>query len=126
MIKKKKNSSVLVTAAALLFLVAAPSYANPFVTTAATSGTTTGAEIEEEDNDFAQARRFTRSQLAQIQRDAATGNGENIQALANLLGEADTPAFSLWIQQNYQVLFFDLADADQLVDRIVHARELAS
>lgn len=126
MIAKKKNSGVLGTTVALLLLVAAPTYANPFVTTAATSGTTTGAEIEDEDNDFAQARRFTRSQLALIQRDAATGNGENIQALANLLGEADTPAFGAWIQQNYQALFFDLADADQLVDRIVHARGLPS
>lgn len=62
--------------------------------------------------------RFVDVRLASIQKEAAQGSGENLDALAELMGKKDKQAFSLWMHTNYDVLFFDLEKPSQLVARI--------
>ena len=40
-----------------------------------------------------------------IRKDAARGGGENIEALASLLGTRDSDALAAWMQAHYQDLF---------------------
>lgn len=40
-----------------------------------------------------------------IRKDAARGQGENIEALSQLMGEQDTATFASWMQKNYDHLF---------------------
>lgn len=95
------------------------------ITTASTAGTTAyivGKNID--DNDFAQAREFSDSQAVALKREAATGEGENIDSLAALLGEQDSDAFGQWMQANYADLYgADTSSApSNLADRIVAMR----
>jgi len=103
------------------------------ITTASTAGTTAyivGKNID--DNDFAQAREFSDSQSAALRREAATGEGENIDSLAALLGESDSDAFGQWMQAHYADLYGQDVDAkaehntapstSNLADRIVAMR----
>ena len=95
------------------------------ITTASTAGTTAyivGKNID--DNDFAQAREFSDSQSVALKREAATGEGENIDSLAALLGEQDSDAFGQWMQANYADLYgADTSSApSNLADRIVAMR----
>lgn len=62
--------------------------------------------------------RFVDVRLASIQKEAAQGEGENLDALAELMGKKDKPAFSLWMHANYDVLFNNLEQPSQLVSRI--------
>lgn len=91
-----------------------------FTTTAATAGTT--AYIvgkHENDNDFAQAQRFARSQRLALQREAAAGGGEHTASLAQLLHEGDPQAFGQWMQSHYADLYDASSSQTNLVDRIV-------
>ncbi len=40
-----------------------------------------------------------------IRNDAARGQGENIDALSQLMGEQDSASFAIWMQKNYEQLF---------------------
>ena len=40
-----------------------------------------------------------------IRKDAARGQGENIEALSQLMGEQDAASFAVWMQKNYEHLF---------------------
>lgn len=40
-----------------------------------------------------------------IRKDAARGQGENIEALSQLMGEEDSASFASWMQKNYAQLF---------------------
>jgi len=62
--------------------------------------------------------RFVDVRLASIQKEAAQGNGENLDALAELMGKKNKQAFSIWMHTNYDVLFTDLEKPSQLVARI--------
>ena len=62
--------------------------------------------------------RFVDVRIASIQKEAAQGKGENLNALAELMGKDDKPAFSLWMHNNYDVLFSELAEPTQLITRI--------
>ena len=62
--------------------------------------------------------KFVDVRLASIQQDAAQGKGENLDALADLMGKSDKQAFSGWMQTNYDVLFTDLEQPAQLISRI--------
>ena len=53
-----------------------------------------------------------------IRTDAARGGGENIEALAQLLGARDQQAFASWMQANYQQLFGDIDRPAELRARI--------
>lgn len=72
---------------------------------------------------YAQARVYVASQMPMIRREAATGGGENIRALATLMGESDSQAFGHWMQDNYARLFSDLDEPEMLVGRIDKLRE---
>jgi hypothetical protein len=61
---------------------------------------------------------FVDVRLASIQQDAARGEGENLDALADLLGKTDKPAFSHWMQTNYNELFTGLKKPAELISRI--------
>lgn len=110
------------TLAAVFLPATALAYdSHDFTTTASTAGTT--AYIvgkHEDDDDFAQAERFARSQRLALRREAAAGGGEHTASLAQLLHADDPQAFGQWMQSHYA----DLYDAPSssktnLVDRIV-------
>lgn len=62
--------------------------------------------------------KFVDVRLASIQQDAAQGNGENLEALADLMGKSDKQAFSAWMKTNYDVLFTNLEKPAELISRI--------
>lgn len=62
--------------------------------------------------------RFVDVRIASIQKEAAQGEGENLNALAELMGKNDKQAFSLWMHKNYDALFSELAEPTQLIGRI--------
>ena len=61
---------------------------------------------------------FVDVRLASIQKEAAEGQGENLDALAELMGKADKRAFSSWMHDNYSELFSNLEKSSQLISRI--------
>jgi hypothetical protein len=50
-----------------------------------------------------------------IRKDAAKGGGENIDALAQLMGEKDSQQLARWMQTNYDQLFSDIRQPRQLI-----------
>lgn len=62
--------------------------------------------------------RFVDVRLASIQKEAAQGEGENLDALAELMGKNDKQAFSLMLHSNYDSLFGGLDKPSQLISRI--------
>lgn len=48
---------------------------------------------------------FIHTRYAAIQQDAARGQGENIEALAQLLGEPNSDQLAGWMQSHYDQLF---------------------
>lgn len=63
-----------------------------------------------------EAQAFVQSQYRWIRQDAARGTGENLAALATLLGHEQSE-FSQWANEHYVTLFDD-ANAKQLLARI--------
>lgn len=62
--------------------------------------------------------RFVDVRIATIKKEAAAGEGENLTALAELMGKQDKAAFSGWMQTNYDVLFDNLGQPTELISRI--------
>ena len=62
--------------------------------------------------------RFVDTRIASIQQEAAGGNGENLDALAHLLGRPDSAEFSGWMQTHYDELFTGLSQPGELISRI--------
>ena len=62
--------------------------------------------------------KFVNLRLASIQKEAAQGQGENLDTLASLMGKSDKQAFSSWVHSNYNQLFSDLNEPSQLISRI--------
>ena len=56
--------------------------------------------------------------IASIKKEAAAGEGENLDALAHLLNRQDSVEFSGWMQSNYEELFTGLEQPTELVSRI--------
>ena len=73
---------------------------------ASTSSGTTGG-----DTSSAAAITFLERDMAWIKRDAASGQGEHVEALAALMGEPDPKAFAAWLQQHYAEVFTDTGAA---------------
>ncbi len=61
---------------------------------------------------------FVDVRLASIQKEAAQGAGENLDALAELMGKSDKQAFASWMHTNYDELFSNLEKPSQLISRI--------
>jgi len=53
-----------------------------------------------------------------IRKDAASGGGENIDALAELMGKDDATQFATFMQQNYDQLFSNVNRSSELIARI--------
>jgi len=62
--------------------------------------------------------RFVDVRIASIKKEAAAGEGENLDALAKLMGKNDKAAFSGWMQTNYDELFNNLQQPTELISRI--------
>ncbi len=80
--------------------------------TSSTSGTLDTVTPDITLNQFVDVR------IASIQKEAAQGKGENLDALADLMGKADKPAFASWMNANYDELFSNLEEPTQLISRI--------
>jgi hypothetical protein len=61
---------------------------------------------------------FVNVRIASLKKEAAVGEGENIEALAQLMGREDKKAFSSWLQVNYDDLFNNLKEPSELISRI--------
>lgn len=66
--------------------------------------------------------RFVDMRIAAIQQEAAGGGGENIDALAYMLGKEDRTEFASWMQVHYQELFTGLEQPAELLSRITAAQ----
>lgn len=62
--------------------------------------------------------RFVDVRIAAIKKEAAAGEGENLIALARLMGKQDKAAFSGWMQVHYDELFSNLEQPSELISRI--------
>ncbi|MES1953637.1 DUF3015 family protein [Salinisphaera hydrothermalis] len=114
--------SAIAAMATLGGFVAAPAMAynsHDFTTTASTAGTTAYIVGKHNDDDFAAAHKFAHSQRVALRREAASGGGENLNALADLLGATDNQAFGHWMQRHYGALYPAHPAQANLVDRIV-------
>lgn len=88
-------------------------------TTHASKATTDALITEPDTPRYAEAEEFVRSQRAQLARQAATGGGEDIDALASLLGRQDSRPMGRWMQRHYRSLFSDRSvSASTIVSRI--------
>ena len=65
---------------------------------------------------------FVDTRFEAIRFEAARGEGENLDSLAQLLGETDREAFAQWMHANYARLFNDLAGPEELLARIEEFR----
>ena len=68
--------------------------------------------------DMSSLNNFVDVRFASIQKEAAQGEGENLNALAELMGKEDKVAFSYWMNANYDDLFTNLKQPSQLISRI--------
>ena len=70
--------------------------------------------------------KFVNVRIASLKKEAAAGEGDNLEALAQLMGEQDKKAFSSWLQVNYDELFTELEQPSELISRIQSAQGNAS
>ena len=63
-------------------------------------------------------KHFVDVRLATIKKEAAVGYGENLDALAEMMGKRDKIAFGAWMQLNYDELFNGLDKPGDLITRI--------
>jgi len=90
--------------------------------TDSSESTTEASVTEPGSSEYARAEAFVASQLPYLRREAAAGEGENLRALAELIGAQDPEAFGQWIQAHYEPLFTDLREPGQLLARIGELR----
>lgn len=67
---------------------------------------------------------FIDKRFEAIRKDAASGGGENIDALAELMGKQDPTQFAIFMQQNYDQLFSDVQHSSELIARIEQYSQL--
>lgn len=65
---------------------------------------------------------FVETRFASIRAEAARGEGEHLDSLAKLLGEADRTAFARFMKERYSDLFTGLQQPRELLTRIDHYR----
>ena len=61
---------------------------------------------------------FVNKRYIAIRHDAANGSGENLDALAQLLGEADKKAFAVKMKSNFDSIFMDVEQPSEIISRI--------
>ena len=82
--------------------------------TSSTSSTTDAVTPDITLNNFIDKRYYA------IRKDAAKGGGENIDALAQLMGKQDSQQLASWMQANYSEIFADNSQPQELVAKIEH------
>jgi len=61
---------------------------------------------------------FINTRYSAIQQDAARGQGENIEALAQLMGRKDSKQLAVWMQSNYDSLFMQGQTSAELTAKL--------
>lgn len=61
---------------------------------------------------------FVNKRYVAIRQDAANGGGENIDALAQLMGKKDKQAFAKLMQSNFDSIFTDVHKPSEILARI--------
>lgn len=107
-----KNNFKNVTGALVVGMVLAATGCTTTDITSSTSSTLDAATPDITLNRFVDVR------IASIKKEAAAGEGENLDALAQLMGKQDKKEFSGWMQVNYDVLFNNLEQPKELISRI--------
>lgn len=65
---------------------------------------------------------FVNKRYVAIRHDAANGGGENLDALAQLLGEKDKQLFAKKMQTNFDSVFKNIEDPSEIIARIENQR----
>ena len=61
---------------------------------------------------------FVNKRYVAIRHDAANGSGENLDALAQLLGESDKSAFAIKMKSNFDTIFMNIDQPSEIISRI--------
>lgn len=61
---------------------------------------------------------FVNKRYVAIRHDAANGSGENLDALAQLLGETDKKAFAIKMKSNFDTIFMNVEQPSEIISRI--------
>lgn len=115
MIKNQLKNTRLKNAISSIIVVSALLAVSACTLTDITSSTTSVVDTVTPDvtlNHFVDVR------IASIKKEAAAGEGENLEALARLMGKQDKTAFSGWMQVHYDELFNNLEQPTELISRI--------
>lgn len=115
MIKNKRTNIHLKSAASSIICLTALLAISACTITDITSSTSSTLDTVTPDISL---NRFVDVRIASIKKEAAAGEGENIEALARLMGKQDKAAFSVWMQVHYDELFNNLKQPTELISRI--------
>lgn len=85
---------------------------------AGTSNATSNTAQDIDARNYQARLEFVDSQMAMLRREAARGEGDNLEALAYLMRIEDVPAFKARVQANYQSLFVGDPDAAEFLARL--------
>jgi|GEM_PF-1744317 len=69
---------------------------------------------------------FVSQRYLAIRQDAANGSGENLDALAKLMGKTDKAAFAKLMQQNFDRIFRDVHQPHEIIARIESSTQATS
>lgn len=61
---------------------------------------------------------FVNKRYVAIRQDAANGGGENLDALAHLMGNTNSAELAQLMQTNFESIFKDVSKPDQIIARI--------
>ncbi|GEM_PF-6913222 len=119
------NALGMIAAGAAALLVGCSS--TPTGTTSDTLGSTTNGVSKFVSSTTPDSKKsaFVNDRFEAIRFESAKGEGENVEALAALLGEQDRKAFASWMKTNYQPLFAELKKPDELLTRIQQRRGIS-
>ncbi len=115
MIKQTLSHSRFKSAASGIIIVAALLATSACTMTDITSSTSSTLDTVTPDVSL---NRFVDVRIASIKKEAAAGEGENLEALAKLMGKQNKAEFSGWMQTNYDELFNNLEQPSELISRI--------
>lgn len=115
MIKNRLKNVHLKSAVSSIFVISALLAVSACTLTDITSSTTSIVDTVTPDITL---NRFVDVRIASIKKEAAAGEGENLEALARLMGKQDKSAFSGWMQVHYDELFNNLEQPTELISRI--------
>ena len=105
----KLVTKILTISSVLFFLTACAAFTEISSSTSTTSDAVTPDITLNE---------FVNKRYIAIRQDAANGGGENLDALAQLLGKEDKKAFSDLMKTNFDAIFTDINTPSEIIVRI--------